>query len=166
MRKFNLMAIALFAMLLVPVSCSSSQQSSPSEVGSQVFNVLKKFDITNRRAFERNFPTIQELRNLGKNDKLTSDQQAKNEITSYPKDEWTKQLTKSYNEIDAIGSRNNVNWQSITLSDFVYEVTYKSGIKYVEGELTINHRGDELKFVTYSVWDGRKYLLLQISDYY
>lgn len=166
MKKINLIVIALLAMFVVPTSCFSSEKASPSGVGGQVFGVLKNFDANNKKGFEKNFPTIEVLRNLGKNDKLTSDIKARNDLTSYPKDEWLDQLSESFNEIKEVGIRNKINWRNIKFSDFIYKIIYEDGIKYVEGELAIKHGGKEYRFETFSIWDGGKYLLLQISDYY
>ena len=166
MRKVNLTVIALLAMVLVPALSYSSENTSPKQIGSQVFNILRNFDATNKKVFERNFPTIQELRKMGENDKLTSNIEARNDITSYPRDVWLDQLSDSFNDIKKVESKNNINWRNIKFSDFLYKVIYEDGIKYVEGELAIKHGGKEFKFETYSIWDGSKYVLLQISDFY
>ena len=166
MRKINLMVIALLAMVLVPTSSYSSENTSPKQIGSQVFNILRNFDATNKKVFERNFPTIQELRKMGENDKLTSNIEARNDITSYPRDVWLDQLSDSFNDIKKVGSKNNISWRNIKFSDFLYKVIYEDGLKYVEGKLAIKHNGKEFKFETYSIWDGSKYMLLQISDFY
>lgn len=166
MRKINLTVFVLLAMVLVPTSSYSSENTSPKQIGSQVFNILRNFDATNKKVFERNFPTIQELRKIGENDNLTSNIEARNDITSYPRDVWLNQLSDSFNDIKKVGNKNNINWRNIKFSDFLYKVIYEDRIKYVEGELAIKHGGKEFKFETYSIWDGSKYVLLQISDFY
>lgn len=166
MKRVNLILVVLIAMVLVPTSSYSNEKTSPKQIGIQVLNILKSFDATNKKGFDKNFPTIQELRKMGETDKLTSNIKARNDITSYPRDVWLDQLSDSFNDIKKVGSKNNINWKNIKFSDFLYKVIYEDGIKYIEGQLAIKHSGKEFKFETYSIWDGKKYILLQISDYY
>ena len=165
MRKIKLLVIALMAVVIGFSSCNRGV-TEPDKIGRQAFDILKNFDSNGRQGFEKNFPTIHDLRDLGRNDKVTTDIEIRNDLTSTPENEWLEQISDSFNDIKKVGNKNNINWRNIKFSDFLYKVMYEDRIKYVEGELAIKHGGKEFKFETYSIWDGSKYMLLQISDFY
>lgn len=166
MRKINLIVIALMAVVIGFSSCNRGV-TEPDKIGRQAFDILKNFDSNGRQGFEKNFPTIHDLRDLGRNDKVTTDIEIRNVLTSTPENEWLEQISENYADIKKMGNKHGINWKNIEYSDFIYEMEYEGGgLKYVEGELVIKHRGETYKIETYSMWNGKKYMILGIREYY
>lgn len=168
MKRINLVVFALLAIVVGFSSCGSNSSGvgEPHKIGEQVFNILKDFDATGRQGFVNNFPTIDYMRNLGKTDKLSINMEVRNDITSTSESEWAEQISNNYAEIQKLGKKHNINWNSIEYSDFLYEIeNEEGGLKYVEGELHIQHHGEDYKIYTYSLWDGKKYILIQLDGY-
>lgn len=165
MRKISLMVIALLAVVIGLASCTRGV-TDPDKIGRQVFNILKDFDAKGLQGFEKNFYTIDEIRKLGKSDKLTTDIEVRNEITSTTVEEWQKGILSSYNEIQKMGREKNIIWKDIEYIDFTYEVNYKmESIRYILGSLLINYNEKEYHIQTYSMWNGKEYMLLQMEEY-
>ena len=86
MRKIKLLVIALMAVVIGFSSCNRGV-TEPDKIGRQAFDILKNFDVKGWQGFEKNFYTIDEIRKLGTNDKLSTDIEVRNKITSTTEEE-------------------------------------------------------------------------------
>ena len=164
MRKINLIVIAL-VMIAGVTSCSGGGTSTPEEIGQHAFKVLKDFDAKKQKDFDKNFMTIEELRDLSINRKVIPDLLIRNTLTSIEKDEWADHITKSYSAIKNMGEDNAINWKKIEYSDFTYKVDYEEEVPMnIEGELIFMYKEEKYKLYTFSMWNGKEYLLVKMDN--
>ena len=165
MRKINLILIAITLIVGFGSCNSKSDITSPDEIGHGVFEVLKNFDAKGEKGFIKNFMTIEEVRDLGKNTKVIPDIALRNELTSMDKDTWNANISNSYIAMKQMEVDNNINWKKIDYSDFVYKIKYEDKVAMnIEGILTFLSDGKEYKVDTYSMWNGKKYMLVQMGE--
>ena len=165
MRKIKLLVIALMAVVIGFSSCNRGV-TEPDKIGRQAFDILKNFDVKGWQGFEKNFYTIDEIRKLGTNDKLSTDIEVRNKITSTTEEEWKRGISNSYDEIQKMGREKQIFWKNIEYVDFTYEVDYKmESIRYIDGSLFIKYNEKVYHIQTYSMWNGKEYMLLQMEEY-
>ena len=166
MRKINLILMAV-ALIVGFSSCNSKKDSiTPDEIGNGAFEVLKNFDAKGKQGFVKNFMTIEDVRDLGKNTKVIPDVALRNELTSMDKDVWNDNISNSYNSIKDMEVDNNINWKKIEYSDFVYKIKHEEKVPMnIEGVLIFMSDGREYKVDTYSMWNGKKYVLFKMDQH-
>ncbi len=161
MRKISIIVITLI--IIVGFSaCASGNSDKPEEIGQQVFYILKTLEAKGKQGFSKNFMTIEEVRKLGKSNKVSFDSDIRNEMTSQDRDEWNENILTCYNSIKAKGEKYDINWKNIEYSDFTYEIQHQLGVKYIEGLLSIEYNGEIYEIKTYSMWNGKEYAILEI----
>lgn len=164
MKKISLLVI-IVSMLVGVSSCKSGGVNKPEEIGHHVFNILKELDGKGKEVFAKNFMTIEEVRDLGRNTKVVPELLLRNELTSLEKDEWVDNISNSERVIRKMAIDNEINWKKIEYSDFIYKIKHEeSAAMYVEGVLTFVHDDKEYKLDTHSMWNGKEYLLVKIEN--
>lgn len=183
MRKINWIVI-VFALIVGFNSCTNSankksdskmessesvssdgegKSTDPKQVGHLVFDILKSMDVESEKGVEKfreNFLSIDEVRELGESDKVTTDTKIKNDFLTLKEEDWTGLINSLYANLKAMGIENKIDWKNIEYNDFVFNLSDdKGGGKYAAGILAVNHNEQSYKFIVYSIWDGQEYLL-------
>ena len=127
--------VLLVAIIFALSACSTNNVREPEQIGKQVFEILKNISSNSKDNYISNFLSIEEIRELGKNEEVVKDADTRNEMTSMLKEKWISQIEKDYNRIKEKGGKSGVNWNEIQYLDFVYELKDKDGMKVCEGEL-------------------------------
>ncbi|MEO0899246.1 MAG: hypothetical protein AAFY71_22735 [Bacteroidota bacterium] len=158
----------LFALIFLSTmafgSCSKASISEPEQIGPQVFKILKTISINGKKDYIDNFLSIEEIRELGKNEEVVKDESTRNEMTSMLKEKWIKQITRDYNQIKEEGAGSGIVWQDIEYLDFIYTIKKKQGVKGAEGELYFKYSEDVYKVETSALWNGKEYRITEIED--
>jgi|SRR5690554_3669825 len=164
MKKMNL-KVLLIAILFAFSACSTNSTREPEQIGKQVFEILKNISSNSKDNYISNFLSIEEIRELGKNEEVVKDADIRNEMTSMLKEEWISEIEKDYNSIKEKGGKSGINWNEIQYLDFVYELT-EDGMKVCEGELYFKFNDKSFKIEITSIFNGTEYRLIGIEDLY
>lgn len=162
----NVIKIALIILIIALASCSTKSIKEPEQLGKQVFEILKNISNENKENYISNFISIEEIRELGKNEKLVKDESTRNEMTSMLKEKWISQIEKEYNKIKEKAGEVGLNWNKIEYLDFVYELKERGGMKMCEGALYFKFNEKSFKIEAFAVWDGNEYKLAVVENLY
>jgi hypothetical protein len=145
-------------------SCSNGSLTEPEQIGKHVFGIMKTNSTIVKQAYIDNFLSIEEIRELGKNEEVVKKEDTRNEMTSMLKEEWIGRIASDYNQIIKKGASSGIDWQNIEYLDFVYEIEYDDGIKIAIGELYFKYDGKTYKFETDAIWNGEEYRIYKIDN--
>ena len=145
-------------------SCSNGTVTEPDKIGKQVFEILETISSKRKQDYVDNFLSIEEIRELGKNEEVVKEERTRNKMTSMLKEEWIEDITKDYNQIKEEGASSGIVWQEIQYLDFVYEIKDKNGLKGAEGELYFKYDEGTFKVEVTAIWNGREYRIIEIED--
>lgn len=165
MKKMNL-KVLLVAIVFAFSACSTNSVREPEQIGKQVFEILKIISNSSKGNYISNFLSIEEIRELGKNEEVVKNVDTRNELTSMLKEKWISKIEKDYNRIKEKGGKSGINWNEIQYLDFVYELKDKDGIKGCEGELYFKFSDKSFKIEIESIFNGTEYRLITIEDLY
>jgi hypothetical protein len=165
MKKMNF-KVLFVAIIFALSSCSTNSIKEPEQIGKQVFEILKDISSSSKENYIANFLSIEEIRELGKNEEVVKYEDTRNEMTSMLKEEWISKIEKDYNRIKEKGGKSGISWNEIQYLDFVYELKYKKGMKFCAGELYFKFNDKSFKIEVKSIFDGKKYRLVEIEDLY
>jgi len=158
--KVLLAAVIVFAFC----ACSTNNVREPEQIGKQVFEILKNISSSSKDDYISNFLSIEEIRELGKNEDVVKDADTRNEMTSMLKEKWISKIEKDYNRIKEKGGKSGIIWNEIQYLDFVYELKDEDGIKGCEGELYFKFSDKSFKIEIASIFNGTEYRLFEIED--
>ena len=156
----------LLVVSLIITSCSTNAIKDPTQIGKQVFGILKDISSTSKSNYVANFLSIEELRELGKNDRVVTDESTRNEMTSTLREDWDSEIEEYYNDIKVKGEKYEINWNEIEYLDFVYEMETDYGIKVCNGTLYFKHKNKPYEVEVSSIFNGREYKLVKIKSLY
>ena len=164
--KKNHITVFLLAILIAFSSCTNNSVKEPDQIGKQVFEILKKISIDSKHEYVGKFLSIEEIRELGKNEEIVKDEKTRNEMTSMLKDKWVGRIESDYNRIKEKAGQYGINWQEIEYLDFVYELEEDDGLKICKGELYFKYNDQSFKIDVRSIHNGNEYKLTEIEDFY
>lgn len=162
MSLSNLKYLFLAAVLCLN-GCNSNSVKDPEQIGRQVFNFLSKLNKETKADYVNHFISIEEIRELGKNEDIISNVDLRNELTSIRKNDWIKALENNYNELKTSGAEKGIRWENIEYLDFVYEVKIENTIKSVDGDLYFKEDEVTYKLKVFSIFDGKEYKLMTLK---
>ena len=165
MKKMNF-KVFFVAIIFALSACSTNNIKEPEQIGKQVFEILKNISNSSKANYIDNFLSIEEIRELGKDEEVVKDEDTRNEMTSMLKEKWIGRIEKDYNRIKEKGGKSGINWNNIEYLDFVYELKDKDGLKICEGELYFKFNDKSFKIETSSIFNGKEYRLVEIEDLY
>ena len=165
MKKMTL-KVLLVAVVFALSACSTHNIREPEQIGQQVFEILKNISSSSKEDYISNFLSIEEIRELGKNEEVVKDADTRNEMTSMLKEKWISRIEKDYNRIKEKGGKSGIIWNEIQYLNFVYELEDKDGIKGCEGELYFKFSDKSFKIEIASIFNGTEYRLVEIEDLY
>ena len=158
---------SLFLTITIALSsCSKKRLTEPEQIGKKVFEILKTISKNGKQDYIDNFLSIEEIRELGKNEEVVKEERIRNEFTSLLKEKWIGRITRDYNQIKEKGASSGIVWQDIEYLDFVYEIIDKGGIKGTEGELYFKYNEKTYKVDISAIWNGEAYRITVIEDLY
>ncbi len=168
MKKANLIKALFLTIVVVFSSCSGSNNSvkDPEMIGRQVFKILQNISDGTRQEYIDQYLSIEEIRELGKNPDIITDESTRNEMTSMLREKWIDGIKNEYNEIKEDGGEAAINWQEIEYLDFVFEITEEDGIQFCEGELYFKLNNRSFNIAITSLYNGKEYKLITIEDLY
>ena len=157
----------LFLIIAITLSsCSNGSITEPEQIGKHVFGIVKTLSTSGKQAYIDNFLSIEEIRELGKNEEVVKEEYTRNKMTSMLKEKWIDRITRDYNQIKEKGASSGIVWQDIEYLDFIYEIKDKQGLKVAEGELYFKYNGEAYKVEINAVWNGEEYRIIVIEDLY
>lgn len=157
--------LALAALFLT--SCGSGVGvSDPEDVGPQVMDILEEMDDMELEDFDECFMSLEDIRELGENDEVITEQRSRNLLTKMTKDDRSKDIKRSFERLKEKGEDYKITWSDIELDDFVYELETEGGMKICGGELIFKSGNDKYKVRTTSIFDGSDYNLVEIRGPY
>ena len=165
MKKINF-KIVLVAMVFAFTACSTNNIKEPEQIGKQVFEILKSLSTKSKADYVSNFLSIEEVRELGKNEKVVTEEKTRNELTSMLKGQWVGRIEGYYNDIKEKGGEYGINWQEIEYLDFVYEIETDDGVKGCKGSLYFKYNDKPYKIKVTSIFNGKEYKLVKIRRLY
>lgn len=145
-------------------SCVEEKKNEPEQIGRNTFEILKNISIKSKQQYIEHFPSVEDIRELAKNETLVTDQKTRNEMTSMPKEEWIELILKDYNQTKEKAATLGINWQEITYLDYVYEIEEKKGLKGVKGKLYFKSNEKSYHIEVNSIWNGTEYMIIRIKD--
>lgn len=146
------------------VSCGSGTSvSDPEEIGEQVMDIVNDFDDMSKEDFRDRFMSMDEIRELGKNETVVKDENGRNRLTKMNESDRTRDLDRGYDQIKENVARYDIDMAGAEYDDFAYEVKTKRGIKTVRGELYFKSDGKRYRMRTTSIYDGSGYNLVQLD---
>lgn len=164
MIKKNVMRVIMLIIAVNLISCDSTKKATePEDIGMYAFELLKTLSQTTKSDYVNSFLTIEEIRELGKNEVVVTDPNTRNELTSMPKEEWVEDIEDDYNELKQDGGENGIKWAEIEYLDFVYEMDNEGGIKVCEGELFFKYKEDSYSVDLAAIFDGTEYKLVELD---
>lgn len=165
MRKMNF-KVLLIAIMFSLSACSTGSIKEPEQIGKQVFEILRNLSIKSKADYVGNFLSIEEIRELGKNETIVTEEKTRNEMTSMLKEDWVGRIEGYYNDIKEKGGEYGINWQEIEYLDFVYEIETDDGIKGCKGSLYFKYKDKPYKIKVSSIFNGTEYKLVKIRSLY
>ncbi len=157
----------LFLLFTIALSsCSNGRLTEPEQIGKDVFEILKTISTSGKQDYIDNFLSIEEIRELGKNEEVVKEESTRNEMTLMLKEKWIDTITIDYNQIKEKGASSGIVWQDIKYLDFVYEIKDKDGLKVAGGELYFKYNEETYKVEISAIWNGKEYRIIEIEDLY
>lgn len=157
--------IGLIALLFALISCTNNKVKEPEQIGHQVFEMLKSINTVYKEEYYKSFFSVEEARELGKNEDFLTDENLRNEMTSLKKEDWISRMDTDYNRIKEKAAKSGINWSEIKYLDFVYEIENERGMKGCQGELYFGFNKESYKVETTSLWNGMEYRLIRVTDF-
>lgn len=139
-------------------------KKEPEQLGRIAFEILKNISTESRQEYLSHFASIEDIRELGRNEAITTDQKFRNKMTSITKEEWEKEMLKDYNQTKERAATLLINWQEIDYLDFVYEIENKEGIEALKGKLYFKSNNKSYNVEILTIWNGKEYLILRLWD--
>lgn len=164
--KQSIFKLLLISFLMILSSCNQDMIKEPEQIGKQVFGILKDISTKNKADYVSNFLSIEEIRELGKNEEVVTEEKTRNEMTSMLKEDWVGRIEGYYNDIKEKGGQYGINWQDIEYLDFVYEIKTDNGIKGCKGSLYFKYKDKPYKIKVTSIFNGKEYKLVKIRSLY
>jgi hypothetical protein len=149
--------------LLFSSSCNNNVKKDPEKIGNEAFEIVHNISTDTQSDFLNYFISLEEYRELGKNESLITDEQERNQLTSLTKEEYEKHHYGMYNNIKENGAEYGIEWKEITYLDFVYEIENKNGLKKGLGKLYFKYGSDSYRIKVYFVFDGKEYRISKIK---
>ncbi|MCU4166684.1 hypothetical protein [Carboxylicivirga caseinilyticus] len=165
MNKITSLCVIVTLIAVNLVSCDSyKKMNEPEDVGMYAFKLLNSLSQTTKSDYVNSFLTIEELRELGKNEEVITDPEARNHITSIKKKEWVEDIENDYNKLKQDGGKNGIKWTNIEYLDFVYELNIEGGGTVCEGELFFKYKDYSYSVDLTAVFDGNEYKIIELDD--
>lgn len=163
MKDLKTLGILLITLAYIS-SCNSKRLTEPEHVGNKVFGVLESISIKSKKEYLKNFLSIEKLRELAKNEKIVTEEKARNRLTSITKTEWEDRIFDDYNNFKENGIAYEINWKNIEYLDFIYETKDFDGIKTLEGYIYFKHLDNSFRISIIAFWIGAEYKIVEIDD--
>lgn len=136
--------ITFLIIISVIYSACNSSASADDPIGKYTFELLQKLDTISSADFEKNFITLEELREFAKD--TTIQGTFRNAITTVTKEIHQERILQSYEMLKESGKRQQINWQNITYDEYVFQLRLDSGVTFQDGYLLFTH--DSKKYIT------------------
>lgn len=164
--KKTILKLLIASTLMILSACTGNSIKEPEQIGKQVFEILRTLSTKSKADYVRNFLSIEEIRELGKNEKVVAEEKTRNEMTSMLKEDWVGRIEGYYNDIKEKGGEYGINWQDIEYLDFVYEIETDDGIKACNGSLYFKYKDKPYKIMVSSIYNGTEYKLVNFRSLY
>ena len=160
-NKFTGIIIAIFFAF---TSCTNNSVKELEQIGKQAFEILKNIGNSSKQEYISNFLSIEEARELAKNEDIIPMERSRNELTSTTKEKWEGRIEHGYNQIKEKGSKEGINWQKIEYLDF----SYKTGkndedIEMCKGWMFFKYDEKSYRVKVFSIYNGKEYILGHIG---
>ena len=135
---------------VLPVDARISEKDPEQigkQIGKQVFEMLRNLSTKSKADFVRNFLSIEEIRELGKNEP-----------------DWVGITEQYYKLIKEKGVELGINWQDIEYSDFVYKILTEGGFKGCLGSLYFKYKDKPYYIKVESIYTGTEYKLFKVKS--
>jgi hypothetical protein len=143
---------------------SAASVLSPYKTGIAVYDIIKEFDTLTFESFKYNIISLEEIREMGKNENLISKLKDRNKLTSLRKIKLYEEQKSMFLGLRKGGMDNFLKWDEIEFNDFTYTIKNKNGIKMVEGTLYFEHKSD-LFSINVEAWhNGADYRLVWLYN--
>ena len=163
--KRNNLFILLLATVISFSSCSNNIIVKPENIGKSVIEILKTISVKEKQDYLNNFSSIEEIRELGKNEEIVKKEKTRNRLTLMLKEDWINKVSEGYFQVKTKGEEFGINWKEIEFFDFVYEIIEDNkGFQLAEGKLFFKHTDNTYEVKTASIWNGEKYLLIKVDE--
>jgi hypothetical protein len=140
----------IFALLITStlfIACQNSKGVAKAEdMGTYVFDVLKKMDNTSKDAYIQTIFTFEEVKEFGENNADLISERGRKEIANLDADKYNDRMERDYNRIKEEAEKFSIVWNAIEYSDYTYEDKEEDNVKGTKGQVLFKHND-----VTYSV---------------
>jgi hypothetical protein len=162
MIKRNLLRVITLIIAVNLISCDSQRKiTEPEDLGMYAFKLLKTLSQTTKSDYLKSFISIEEIRELGKNEKIVTDPNRRNDLTSVKNEELLEEIETDYNMLKLDAATNGIKWEKIEYLDFIYEVD-EDDTFYIDGELFIKSDNKTYSISLYALFDGESYKLCDL----
>jgi hypothetical protein len=165
MRSFLTIAILPFIILSI-CSCSDPLLKEPEQVGEKVYQIAKRLNTQSKEEYIKFFLTVEEMRELGKNEELITEENIRNYLTSMSKDNWNQIVFKEYDHIISRGKEYKIDWAEIEYSDYTFKIDKEDGFKSSTGKLYFKDQENSYYLETVAIWNGIEYKIVEINGIY
>lgn len=167
MIKENLMKVIIIIIAISFISCDTTEKTpEPEDVGMYAFKLLNTLSQTTKIDYVNSFMTIEEIRELGKNEEVVTDPDTRNQMTSMEKEEWNGDTEDDYNELKQDGEECGIKWSEIEYLDFVYELDNYDGAIFCIGDLFFKYKDNSYSVGLISIFDGNEYKLIGLNCFF
>lgn len=165
MMKSVLQSVLIATIIALTSSCTRSISiKEPEQIGKKVFEILKNISIDSKEVFISKFISIDEIRELGTNEKVVKDEETRIQFTSISKEYWINMKESEYNMLKETALKSGVNLKNIEYLDFIYELKHESGVEVCKGELYFTFNDKMFRLKIDSLWNGKEYKLIKFFD--
>lgn len=165
MKKITFFTIVVTIIIINIFSCVSiKKQKEPEDIGLYAFNILKNLSQTIKSDYVNSFLTIEDIRELGRNEEIAISQDTRNDLTSIKKEEWNDDIESDFNELKQDAGEIGLKWTDIEYLDFVYEIEEEDGISICEGELFFKYNEISFSVDVTAVFNGEEYKLIELDS--
>jgi hypothetical protein len=158
----------LFALVFLTfLSCKKEDKSfeTPEKVAAHTFEVLKNIDKKSNEEFLQEVMTYQEFKDLANNPNAKLGEIVKSNFESVSEEAYTDTSRRDFNDIKETGKTYNIDWSSITFSDFKHLVHEFDNMKGLRVETYFKNKDGQIYFVkSQSFYEGKGYRIVKLAE--
>ncbi|GIQ58145.1 hypothetical protein Flavo103_12810 [Flavobacterium collinsii] len=149
------------------LSCKKEDKSfeTPEKVAAHTLEVLKNIDKKTNEEFLQEVMTYQELKDLANNPNAKLGEIVKSKFESVSQEAFTDTSIRDFNDIKETGKTYNIDWSSITFSEFKHLVIEFGNMKGLRVETYFKNKDGQIYFVkSQSFYDGKGYRIVKLAE--
>jgi len=149
--------------IIILVSCGKESIQDPEAIGKNTFEILQNIDQYSLEEYKSNLISINELRELAKNEDVITKESKRNILSKIPIEKWNEQIEEDYNKLIEIGAEDEINWSQIEFLDYIYQIKTDSGAKETYGTLSFKFNNKKYNVKINSIYDGNEFKIIAIN---